>query len=352
MTRAAAAVWLGGCELEIRAFDVPEPGPGEVVVAVDLATVCGSDRHTVSGRRSSPSPSILGHEAVGRVVAVGPRPGPTRGGSIAVGDRVVWGVTVSCGTCDRCRSGRSAKCRVVRKVGHEPFSGSWPWSGAYATHVVLPVGSTVVPVPSHVPDAAAALASCAVATVMACFDAAGDISDRRVRVSGIGMLGLVACAVATARRAAAVVACDPDPDRRLLAERFGATRSEAPDTPSAAGELDDVVFELSGAPGAVRSALARTDVGGCIVLAGSVAPAGTVELDPERVVRSLLTVRGVHNYEPHHLEEAVHVLASGLGARLAELVAPPVGLDRIADLLCGAPSTSLRTSVDPRVRHP
>ncbi|WP_222844516.1 alcohol dehydrogenase catalytic domain-containing protein [Saccharomonospora sp. CUA-673] len=119
-------------------------------MAVDLATVCGSDRHTVGGRRSAPCPSVLGHEAVGRVVAAG------AGAPAAVGERVVWAVTVSCGACDLCRGGRTAKCRRVRKIGHEPFDAGWPLSGGFAGHVVLPAGATVVSVPDGLPDTLAA----------------------------------------------------------------------------------------------------------------------------------------------------------------------------------------------------
>ena len=67
----AAAVWRGGDQIAVERVAVPRLGPGDVLVRVRLATVCGSDRHTVSGRRDQPCPSILGHEAVGEIVAVG-----------------------------------------------------------------------------------------------------------------------------------------------------------------------------------------------------------------------------------------------------------------------------------------
>jgi threonine 3-dehydrogenase len=347
--RATALVWLGGPDFELRSLPIPEPGVGDVVVEVDLATVCGSDLHTVSGRRSGPHPGVLGHEAVGRVRRLGPGGRHDhRGDPLQLGDRVVWGVTDSCGRCDRCRAGRSAKCRELRKVGHEPLNGPWPLSGGYATHVVVPAGVAVVRVPAHVPDAAAAVAACALATVMACVEACGEVEGRSFLVSGLGMLGLSACAVLADRGAARIVGIDPDPSRRATSLRMGAHEAVGP------GELDgrpaDGALELSGAPSAVAAMVASVDVGGRVVLAGSVAPAGLVEVDPERIVRGHLSIVGVHNYEPTHLVQAVDVLATaGRGAQFARLVAAPVPLSGLPSLLVAPGGASLRGSVDPRL---
>lgn len=66
-----AAIWRGGEAITVEPVRVPPLCPGEVLVRVRLATVCGSDRHTVSGRRTQPCPSILGHETVGQIVSLG-----------------------------------------------------------------------------------------------------------------------------------------------------------------------------------------------------------------------------------------------------------------------------------------
>ena len=120
--RIRAQVWLGGDRFELQEFEAPELAPGEALVAVDLATVCGSDVHTVTGRRPGAHPSILGHEAVGRVVATHPEaPTYVDGRVVAVGDRLVWGVTAACGAggirpgrdrdADRARRARGARAR-------------------------------------------------------------------------------------------------------------------------------------------------------------------------------------------------------------------------------------------------
>ncbi|MGW1739857.1 zinc-binding dehydrogenase [Nocardia sp. NPDC001965] len=327
-----AAVW-SETGVELRDIELPTPGPGELLVRVSLATVCGSDLHTVAGRRPAPSPSILGHEAVGRVVAAGPDT------EHEIGERVVWSVTAACGRCARCRRGFTAKCERVRKVGHEAFTGDWPLSGGYAEHILLPAGVAAVAVPARVPDAVAAPAGCATATVMAALEAAGDPAGRRVLVCGAGMLGITAVA-ACSEQGADVQVADRHLERLELARRFGGT-------PDSGGPVD-IAFDFSGSAAAVTAAVDRLDLGGTLVLAGSVAPGPAVSLDPEAVVRGWRTVTGVHNYEPRHLVRAVEFLTrthDSLPWR--GLVADPVGLDAIATVL-GPPSRAiLRAAVAP-----
>lgn len=328
-----AAVWASGSGVLLQKVDVPELGDGEVLVRVRLATVCGSDLHTVTERRTAPSPSILGHEAVGEVIAVGP------GATAELGQRVVWSVTVSCGVCARCRSGRTAKCVDVRKVGHEPFDGDWPLSGSYAEHVLLPRGSTLAAVPDDLPDAVAAPAACATATVMATLEAAGDVSGRRVLIYGAGMLGLTAVAVCT-DAGADVHVVDVDTERLAMAQSFGGTATHA-------GPVD-VAIDFTGSTNAVGQALDRLDVGGVLVLAGSVTPAPPLALDPEAVVRRWLTITGVHNYEPRHLHQAVAFLHRTRDRYpWRALVTAPVPLEDLALALRPPPPGKLRTAVAP-----
>ena len=327
-----AAIWRG-TSIGVEEVAVPAVVDGEVLVRVRLATVCGSDLHTVSGRRPSPCPSILGHESVGDVVAVG------AGAAVSVGDRVIWSVTVGCGRCDRCRHGFTAKCRQVRKVGHEPFDGDWPLSGGYAEHVLLPRGTTVVAVPAAMSDAVAAPAACATATVMAAVEQAGDVADRRVLIVGAGMLGVTAAA-ACRQLGGRVVIVDRHADRRVLAESFGATADH--------GDPVDVAIDFTGSAEAVAAAFDRLDTGGTMVLAGSVTPGPALAVDPERVVRHWLTLRGVHNYEPRHLRRAVDFLHRTLDIYpWTSLVTEPLALADIESAFTPAPAGTLRVSVAP-----
>lgn len=326
-----AAIWTGD-GLTVEQVAVPALRPDDTLVRVRLATVCGSDLHTVTGRRSGPCPSVLGHEAVGEVVVPGARTG------LAAGERVVWSVTVSCGQCVRCRAGRRAKCVSVRKVGHEHFDGDWPLSGAYAEHLVLPAGTTIVPVPTEVPDRVAAPAACATATALAALDAAGPLTGRRVLIYGAGMLGVTATA-ACVMSGATVHTVDLDPHRVRLARRFGSSGLSGP---------VDVAIDFSGSTEALGEALDRLDVGGVLVLAGSVSPAPALPVDPELIVRRWLTLTGVHNYEPQHLRDAVAFLRHSRDRfDWPALVDDPVGLDDIAAALMPAPTGRLRKAVSP-----
>lgn len=334
-----AQVWNGASTsehqgFERRAFERPALAPGETLVRVTTTTVCGSDRHTVSGRRPGACPSVLGHEGVGLVEesAAGLEPGT----------RVVWAVTSVCRECEHCRRGLTAKCRTVAKVGHESADGDWPLSGTYATHIHLPTGVAVVPVPDHVPDAVASTAGCAVATVMAVLEAAGQLDERTVLVTGIGMLGLVAVAGARARGAARVVVVDPSPQRVALALAAGADAEHHPGTAEV-----DVALELSGATSGVEGCLRDLAIGGVAVLAGSVTPGPEVSVDPEWVVRGWRTLTGVHNYEPRHLRQAVDFLAAeGASLPWNDVLAGPIPLDDLAAEFAD-PSPGLRTVVLP-----
>lgn len=255
-------------------------------------------------------------------------------------------MTSACGECGRCRAGRSAKCRSLRKAGHEALASAWPLSGAYATHVLLPAGHATVRVPDGLSDPLAAVSSCAGATVMAAIAAAPGLHGARVLISGAGMLGLLAVIAARIAGAAHVTVVDPSPERRLLAERAGADAVLAPG--SLAHETVDVALELSGAAPAVAVAIDALDVGGCAVLVGSVLPGPSVPVDPERIVRSHLRIVGVHNYEPEHLVAAVALLAEADSPVLVDpaVLSAPIGLEEIPRSVMGAP-THLRTIVVP-----
>jgi putative phosphonate catabolism associated alcohol dehydrogenase len=237
------------------------------------------------------------------------------------------------------------KCRRLRKYGHEPLDGAAPLTGGFATHCVLLPGTAIVEVPDDVPDVVASPASCATATVAAVLRAGGELTGRRVLITGAGMLGVTAVAMA-ATAGARVVAVDPDPVRRERAVRFGAHEVTA----DAAGtEPVDVAVELSGVPSAVAACLEALDVGGVAVLAGSVSPGDPVPMDPERLVRGLHTVVGVHNYGPADLRDAMDFLAAHHRRYpFAELVGGPFALDDLDRAIVAARAgTAPRQAVAP-----
>jgi len=365
-----AMAWIKqGASHQLMAVPEIYLAPGDALIEVEFATVCGSDLHTVHGRRSAPTPLVLGHEQVGKVVAMGEGALRADGLPLTIGDRVIWSIMVSCGNCDRCLKGIPQKCRTLAKYGHEQVRHGWELSGGFATHVHLRSGTAIVPVAESMPREIAAPLSCASATAIAAVDAAASITDldgATMLVTGAGLVGLTVAAAAT-DRGARVIVSDPDPSRRANALRFGAI--EAVDPMSPAGMPDsleavrnrlglsdglDVAIEASGSSVAVAQAIDCLDIGGVAVLVGSVHPAGRVPLDPEAMVRGLKTIRGVHNYAPHHLMDAVAYLERRHSAYpFAELVGisfPLTELDAaIAEATAGG---HVRVGIVPQLNLP
>ncbi|MCY7404693.1 MAG: alcohol dehydrogenase catalytic domain-containing protein [Cryobacterium sp.] len=369
LPRAAEAMVWSGIGLPLERVAVPGVllRPGDVLVEVELATICGSDVHTALGHRPAAKPLVLGHEQVGRIVATTQQSYAANGMPVRVGQRVVWSVTVSCGTCPRCRRGLPQKCLELAKYGHERMQRGWELSGGFATHVQVRAGTAIVVVDEQVPATVLAPASCATATAVAALGAASalvPLAGATVLVTGAGMLGVTACAMAT-DAGAVVVVSDPDTARRRLALDFGAAAVADPSAPgeSPAGAASvlaalaqagaaepTIALELSGARPAVHTALDLIGIGGVVVLVGSVSPGDPVLLDPESVVRRLVTLRGVHNYTPGDLQQAVDYL-SGAWHRhpFSALVGTTFPLEKTDDALAlAATARHRRVGITPQ----
>lgn len=333
--QAQAVVWNGPHEGFRRTTVVlPDLETDEVLVKTRMTSLCGSDLHTVRGDRATPLPTILGHEMIGEVVATGGRVHALDGREVELGMRVVWTIGASCGACRRCERGLPQKCLRLRKYGHEAVSRPWYLNGGLATHCHLLAGTGVVIVPDDVPDAIAVPASCATSTAACAARRAGDVDGGVAAILGCGMLGLTLAAYLRYAGVREVIACDPDPARRALAQTLGATHATTPERLKeltlevSDGEGADAAFEMSGNPGAVESAIDLLAVGGVAQLVGSVSPSYSVPLDPESTVRRMKTIVGTHNYAPEDLVDAVRFLASTpYKSRLARLVSVAGGLE-------------------------
>ena len=358
MRNTTALVFHGaGTALEIREIPLPALRDHEVLVEVLACTLCGSDLHSLEGRRSVPLPTVLGHEALGLIVEFGP--GASRrdaaGQHVGVGDRVTWGVVASCGECFYCRRLLPQKCERQTKFGHEPLRPGRELTGGLAGHCVLAAGTSVFRVPAHLSDAAACPANCAGATVAAALEAAGPLAGTRVLMMGSGLLGVTAIAWARALGAEGVIACDIAPARLALAATFGATHRATPDEVArialecTEGHGVDVAFEMTGSPEALETALPLTRMGGSVILVGPVFPSRPVAIAAEQLVRRCLTLRGIHNYAPRHLHAALEFLAGHPQLPFSE---PCVGLEPLPALERALaqplPPDKLRLGVRPR----
>lgn len=357
---ALAAVFTGhGEPFRLERFPVPAPGKGEVLVAITCSTICGSDLHTWHGRRQEPTPCILGHEIVGEILAFGPGAPrfDLRGEPLSEGDRITWTLAASCGECFFCVRGLPQKCEHLFKYGHVSIAPGREFSGGFAECCLLTAGTGIVRLPQDLPDALAAPANCAVATVAAAFRGAGAVEGSTVAIVGCGVLGLTAAAMATHLGAAEVIACDVNPRRADLAKRFGAGSFCEPEElversrEASRGRGADLTMEFSGSASAVSGAIAAARTGGVALIAGTTTPGGSVSIDPNDLVRRMLTLKGLHNYAPEDLVAAIDFLSSSREAFPFEaLQGASFPLEEIeAAFVSSTENVGLRTVVLPRV---
>jgi threonine 3-dehydrogenase len=260
----------------------PHPGPGEVLLRVAAASVCGTDVHlydwTPWAQARVVPPRVMGHEVCGEVVAWGDG---VR--SPAIGTRVAVESHIVCRHCEECRRGDFHVCENTRILGVDV-------DGAFASYVALPAAN-VWPVGAAVPATVAAAMEPFGNAVHAC--SYGDVDGRTVVVFGCGPIGCAAVAVARVLGAARVIAVDPNDYRLQLAERMGASalvRADAApverEVTRAAGGDIDCVLEMSGSPLAVVSATRVVRPGGWVSMLGIGEPV-TMDLASDVVMKGL-----------------------------------------------------------------
>jgi alcohol dehydrogenase len=345
--------------LELISLNAPSLREGEALVRVTACNLCRSDLHSHAGRRSVATPTILGHEIVGRFEAFGPSFSNVdlAGQPAEIGDRITWSIIASCGKCFFCQNDLPQKCQRQFKYGHEAIDSNRNLGGGLADSVVLVPGTAWLRLPENIPDAVAALANCSAATAAAVLRYAGPIAGQRVLVIGAGVLGAIACAMASAAGASRVVVLDPQPSCRARAQRFGATDALDPNdngvsesAKSATGDIGfDAVLELAGSTASTELGLSLVRTGGTMVLAGAVSTSAPLALDPESIVRRMITLRGVHNYHPRDLQTAVAFLAEyGHKFPFASLLTETFPLDQTeAAFRCAHAAPGVRATVVP-----
>ena len=263
------AVFLGDRTVELRDFPDPEPGPGEVVVAIRASGMCGSDLHVYRDAPGSPATSgqrVVGHEPAGVVHAVGPGVGPDMA---AVGDRVMVHHYIGCTRCDHCRLGWPQMCTGApfRAIGTQV-------NGGHAPFLRVPA-ATLVPLDPALSFEAGAAIGCGTGTAWGGLERLGDLGGATIAVFGQGPVGLSATMLATAR-GARVVAIDPEPDRLDCARELGAVATVDPTTGDPVAALRDLtdgagmplVLETSGASPAIAAGIAGLAPWGRMCLIG------------------------------------------------------------------------------------
>jgi putative phosphonate catabolism associated alcohol dehydrogenase len=298
---------------------VPPLRAGEILVRNEYTTLCRSDLTTFTGKRIEKTPTILGHEIVGRIEELGPG-APTRdgrGAELRVGDRVTWAIYASDPCSCLARRGIPQKGEGLFKYGHEQIKPDSTLHGGLAEYCILRQHTPVIRVNQLIPLTVIALINCSVATVAGSLRLAGEIKDRNVVIAGAGMLGVVACAMSRNAGAARVIAVDIDDARLATAREFGADVAVklSPAQPlkeqlaaRMPGEAVTVALDFSGVSETMEALIGALGIGGTLVLVGAVFPQRPLQINAEQLVRNLHKITGLHNYNVQDLIAAVEFI--------------------------------------------
>ena len=308
----AARLYAPG-DLRIEDVPKPQPGPGEVLVQVEVALTDGTDLKTY--RRGHPlllreSPAPFGHELCG----------------IVDGRRVVAANSAPCGACDGCARGE--QCRDLVFL-----------SGAYADWIVVP--ERIAAVNLHEVPAGLAPEVAAMVEPLACclrgVERANVQAGDSVAILGAGPIGLM-LAACVADAGGWPVLVGGREERRALAERFGAESGD--------GRGADVVIEAAGSEQAWVDAVELVRPGGAVVLFGGLPRDARPPVDAYRVHYEELTLRGSFHHTPATVRAALGFLASGAYPWEA-LVTHRVLLEDLPALFADPPRDLLKAAVTP-----
>jgi L-iditol 2-dehydrogenase len=297
----------------LEEMPVPEPGVGEVLLEVLCCGLCGTDLFKLEND-SIPRGTVLGHELVGSVTALGP--GVTR---FETGQRVVVPHHVACGECSQCQRGSETLCQAFRDNLLVP--------GGFSEFVLVraaAVERAARKLPADLPDGAAIFMEPA-ACVLRGIDrsglpepAAASVGAAMVVVLGCGSMGLLhLLVIRSLYRDMRIVVSDPIPERRQLAEALGADSACAPESldevvaESSHGAGADVVFDTVGLPTATERALPLTREGGSLVLFAHARPGARLALEMNQLFKHERRVVGTYSGSVDEQGRAFELLASG-----------------------------------------
>jgi len=317
-----AAVYRGAGRLVAEDWPTPAIGAGEVLLRLRGCGLCGSDIAKIVDPATK-VPAVFGHEVVGEVAAVG-----AGVSSYAVGDRVVAAHHVPCGDCHYCRRGSESMCAAFKASNLDP--------GGFAEYVRVPapnVRHAMFRVPAHVRDEAASFVEPLACCVRAVRRARIQPGDTAV-VVGLGSIGCLFVQLLK-RAGAAVVGCDPLPDRAVLAGRLGADASgplevaaQAQRKLSAGRGADHVILTGGGSEVLPWAAETLRDGGTVHYFAGGGGDALPLRL--ETLYHRELTLTATYSASPSDLAEAFRLVTGG-GIEVERLITHRVPLESLAN---------------------
>lgn len=321
MRLARAAVLEEYGRLVPRSFPVPDPGPEEALLRVELAGVCGTDPKVFHGRlRQAALPIILGHEILGRIEAIGEVAAERAG--VGVGDRVTVEASVGCGVCVRCRRGASRFCRDVIDYGVRISAARPPHLlGAFAEYLFLLPHTSMHKIPEDLPARGAVMLNAVLSNGIQWVKLRGGARPGdAVLIQGAGQQAL-ACTIAAKECGAAPIIVSGlrrDAERLALAREFGADATVIAEEENLAGivadlthgEGADLVVDVTGDPAAIAAALHLLRPQGTLVHAGVTGDSVLTQLPLDVVLFKELRIQGVFSKGSEAVLAAIDLLAS------------------------------------------
>ena len=361
-TARAAVYDAPNTPFAIRHYPLRDVHADEVLVRVVMSTICRSDIHSYHGHRPNPCPGILGHEIIGVIDQLGADiKRDMRGDPLAVGDRITWTEYFHHGeSYYRDVHDMPQKSQGVRKYGHDLVEEDPHFLGGFAEYCYVVPGTGILKLPEELSNEEATPINCGVATMVCVTEATQIQMGDVVAIQGLGLLGLYGCAMAKTRGARLVIGLDAVADRLKVAKKFGADLTidisgrEEDDIVAQVRELAppdgvDAVIEVCGVPAAVPAGMKMLRIGGRYTLAGLVNPDAKVTVDANLFVKKWITLRGIHNYHPRHLIQALDFVVANRGRfPFKEIVDSKFKLDDLAEAFKRASERSvLRAAIVP-----
>lgn len=294
----------GNSTADLRELPDPEPGPGQVLLAMKASTICGSDIRAIYREHAQGDPAetyqgvVAGHEPAGEVVAVGP--GAVR---LSVGDRVCLYHISGCGQCDSCVRGFQISCSSPQRAAY-----GWQRDGGHADLILAEERDCIV-LPDAVSYVDGACVACGFGTAYEGLLRANTSGRDALAVVGLGPVGLAAGLLGGKLGAVPRVGVDPSPERRELAVRIGAVdEAFGPDGVDAARAVSgggaDVAIDCSGSEPGRATAIALTRERGRVVLVGEGNGLAVPEVSPT-LIHPSITIIGSWVTSIAHMRELV-----------------------------------------------
>ncbi|HEX8488886.1 MAG TPA: zinc-binding dehydrogenase [Propionibacteriaceae bacterium] len=294
----------GNSTTELRTLSDPEPGPGQVLLAMRASTICGSDIRAIYREHLQGDPAemyqnvVAGHEPAGEVVALGPD-----AVRLKVGDRVCVYHISGCGQCDDCVRGYQISCSSPRRAAY-----GWQRDGGHADLILVQERDCIV-LPDSVTFLDGACVACGFGTAYEGLLRAQVSGRDALAVVGLGPVGLAAGLLGGKLGAVPRVGVDPSAERRELAVRLGAVDAAfAPDEVEAARAVVDggahVAIDCSGSEPGRSTAVALVRARGRVVLVGEGNGLTVPEVSPT-LIHPSITVIGSWVTSIEHMRELV-----------------------------------------------